>query len=118
MNAQEDTSESPDEGESASTKDVHAPVNLGNTNEFTISELVDVIQEVVQEYINNGEHTMGSKLVDTIKYLPMPVDDPRQRCPDTQRARRLLQWSPSWNLKDGVREMVKYYKDQMESGLL
>ena len=45
MNAQEDTSESPDEGESASTKDVHAPVNLGNTNEFTISELVDVIQE-------------------------------------------------------------------------
>ncbi|KAK0557925.1 hypothetical protein OC846_000220 [Tilletia horrida] len=42
-------SESGDDGTIAKSVDVHSPVNLGNPNEFTIRELVDVVGEVVRE---------------------------------------------------------------------
>lgn len=53
-----------------------------------------------------------------IEYLPIPVDDPRQRRPDITRARMLLQWQPTWGLREGVLEMGLFYVQQMKAGLL
>lgn len=134
----------PEEGKFENV-DVHSPVNLGNPTEFTIRELVDVVQEVVEEVRKEeeadlkkdseggdeegtrtrqvegeGEGEGGFQLPEKIKieYLPMPIDDPKQRRPDTTRARELLGWEPKWSLKDGLKEMVKYYRMRIEEGSL
>lgn len=124
--------------------DVHSPVNLGNPIEFTIKELVDIVSEVVEEVRKEAfEKLKGDGEVETeteaeggvdgegsgresvkvpppvrVEYLPMPVDDPKQRRPDTTRAKQLLGWEPRWKLRDGLREMVKYYRMRIDEGSL
>ncbi|MGC1513282.1 MAG: UDP-glucuronic acid decarboxylase family protein [Acidimicrobiales bacterium] len=65
------------------------PVNIGNPNEFTISELADIILEVT-----------GSS--SAIVHEPLPVDDPTQRRPDISLARRALGWEPRIMLTEGL----------------
>ncbi len=65
------------------------PVNIGNPNEFTISELADIILEVT-----------GSS--SAIVHEPLPVDDPTQRRPDISLARRTLGWEPRIMLTEGL----------------
>jgi UDP-glucuronate decarboxylase len=66
------------------------PVNLGNPNEFTIAELAELVIELT-----------GSK--SRIDYRPLPTDDPRQRCPDIGLAKEHLNWSPTIELREGLR---------------
>lgn len=102
--------------------DVHLPVNLGNSKEFTIRQLVDVIFEVVDWLKQSGEpalqHLPTLQADDRVQYLPMPVDDPRQRRPDIERAKSLLGWEPKWQLKEGIKEMALYYIQQIKTGQL
>ncbi len=72
------------------------PVNIGNPNEFTISELAEVVVDVV-----------GSK--SGIEYLDLPVDDPTQRQPDITRAREILGWEPEVDIRTGVARTVEYF---------
>jgi UDP-glucuronate decarboxylase len=101
--------------ESPTLAPVTSPVNLGSNVEFTIRDLVDVIQSVMEE-INREKQVSIEKL--KIEYVSLPVDDPRQRRPDITRAQELLQWSPTWKLKDGVREMALSYLKRIEDGEL
>jgi nucleoside-diphosphate-sugar epimerase len=67
------------------------PVNLGNDIEFKINDLV---KEIKNLYPNKAI---------TIKNLPLPKDDPRQRRPDLTLAKKQLSpWAPKVSLKEGL----------------
>lgn len=85
------------------TDDVHEPVNLGNSGEFTIKELADEVITLCGS--NSG-----------IKYLPLPQDDPKQRRPDLTRARTLLNWNATIPLSEGLKKTVAYFTERANSG--
>ena len=74
------------------------PVNLGNTNEFTILELAEKIIK----------HT-GSK--SKIIFNDLPIDDPLQRKPDIKKAVNELKWKATIELDDGVAKTIKYFQE-------
>lgn len=86
-------------------KDYMEPINLGNPDEYTIREFAELIRNEVNS---------SSK----IKTLPAPTDDPKKRRPDISRAEQILGWKPRWPVKQGIGETVKYFKRQMEAGLI
>lgn len=72
------------------------PVNLGNPDEFTIRELAELILDIT-----------GSR--SEILVRPLPEDDPLQRCPDIGLAKRVLSWSPTVNLRQGLEQTVEWF---------
>ncbi len=77
------------------THDVHEPVNLGNPEEHTLTELAELVIEVTgspSEIVNEA----------------LPVDDPQVRQPDITRATTLLGWTPSVSLRDGMTRTVDF----------
>jgi len=48
-----------------------------------------------------------------IVFNPLPQDDPKQRCPDIGKARRLLKWEPKVNLEEGLRVTLEYFRKQV-----
>ena len=81
--------------------DVHAPVNIGNTNEFTVSQLAEMVTEMVDT---------GSK----VTYHDLPVDDPMQRKPDITKARELLGWEPKVQLREGLEHTISYFAELLD----
>ncbi len=81
----------------ASPADFTGPVNIGNPNEFTIRQLAELTVEMVGS---------GSK----IQYLPLPQDDPRQRCPDITLAKSRLDWEPTVQLRQGLEKTIEYFR--------
>jgi len=75
---------------------VTGPVNLGNPGEFTMLQLAQLVLELT-----------GS--TSTIEHHPLPQDDPRQRRPDITKARELLDWQPTQNLRDGLGRTISYF---------
>jgi len=45
-----------------------------------------------------------------IEFRPLPQDDPRQRRPDTTRAREILGWEPRTQMEDGLRRTLEYFR--------
>ncbi len=80
-----------------SPDDVTGPINLGRPVETSMLELAKLVIE---------ETGSSSRIV----YKPLPLDDPRQRCPDIERARRELGWKPKVELADGLRATIKYFE--------
>ena len=72
-------------------------LNLGNNEEVTILELAKKIQQLT-----------NSK--SQISFHPLPIDDPRRRCPDISKARTLLNWVPETNLENGLNITIKWHK--------
>jgi UDP-glucuronate decarboxylase len=72
------------------------PVNLGNPVEFTIAKLASLIVELT-----------GSR--SQISFHPLPQDDPRQRRPDIDLARKELGWEPTVNLREGLERTIAYF---------
>jgi UDP-glucuronate decarboxylase len=81
----------------ASDEAVTGPLNLGNPSEITIRDLAETILALT-----------GSRA--RIVARPLPLDDPRQRCPDITKAQTLLGWQPKVPLADGLKETVAYFK--------
>ena len=81
---------------------IHQPVNLGNPGEFTMNELAEQVAEIVGKEIK-------------IKYLPLPQDDPKQRQPNIERAKNLLDWSPTIPLAEGLQKTVAYFAERLEN---
>jgi len=76
--------------------DEHDPTNIGNPHEITILEFAERIRALV-----------GSK--EPIVFRPLPQDDPKQRCPDITKARRVLKWEPKVNLEEGLKRTYDYF---------
>lgn len=86
-----------------STEDsVIGPVNIGNPNEFTIRGLADLVVELT-----------GSR--SELKFEPMPEDDPTQRQPDIRLAKKLLDWEPTVQLREGLERTIAYFDDSLSS---
>jgi UDP-glucuronate decarboxylase len=81
----------------ASSGNVTGPVNLGNPREFNMLELAQLIIELTSS---------KSQLV----FKTLPQDDPRQRCPDISKAKELLQWQPTIELRDGLQKTIHYFR--------
>ena len=75
---------------------VIGPINIGNPVEFTMLELAENVLELT-----------GSK--SKLKYMPLPQDDPMQRKPTIDLARKELGWEPKVQLKEGLVETIKYF---------
>jgi UDP-glucuronate decarboxylase len=76
--------------------DVTGPMNLGNPNEFTIKALAENVIKLTGS---------KSKLI----YQPLPQDDPRQRQPNIGQAKKVLDWSPSVELTEGLTHSIGYF---------
>ncbi|KAG8812661.1 UDP-glucuronic acid decarboxylase 1 [Serendipita sp. 399] len=89
------------------------PVNLGNTDEFTVGEFAEMVREVVKEVKERDGEAMAPV---EIVHKPIPSDDPQRRRPDNSRAKEVLDWCPRWTVRMGVEEMTRYYKILLEAG--
>ena len=59
------------------------------------------------ELAENVLELTGSK--SKLKFLPLPQDDPMQRKPIIDLARKELGWEPKVQLKEGLVETIKYF---------
>ncbi len=84
----------------AAPDELTGPVNLGNPGEFTIRELAEKVLSLT-----------GSK--SKIERLPLPPDDPMQRCPDISLAARALDWRPTIPLDEGLARTIDYFRALM-----
>lgn len=80
----------------------HLPVNIGNPDEISVLKFAESINQIV-----------GNKA--GIKFLPddRSARDPQRRQPDIQRAQTILDWKPKYNLQDGIRKTVPYFKEKL-----
>jgi UDP-glucuronate decarboxylase len=74
------------------------PVNIGNPGEYSMIELAEEILRQVNS---------KSRLV----HVELPLDDPKQRCPDITRARAVLGWEPKVPLTQGLKPTIEYYRE-------
>src|SRR5215469_5511355 len=77
------------------------PFNIGTQDEITMLELARLIKELANS---------PSELV----FRPLPQDDPRQRRPDTTRARTILSWQPQTSMADGLRRTLEYFRTALK----
>lgn len=80
------------------------PVNLGNPGEYTVLELAQAVQQMVNPNV-------------PIKHEPLPQDDPRRRKPDITKARIHLDWQPEVALRDGLKLTIDDFQARMEDVL-
>lgn len=79
--------------------DETGPVNIGNPVEFTVRELAEIVIELT-----------GSE--SELTTIPMPfVDDPKQRRPDISKAKSVLGWEPTVELREGLEPTIAYLRE-------
>jgi dTDP-glucose 4,6-dehydratase len=83
--------------------DEHLPVNIGNPQEITIVEFAERIRK-------NFENAPS------LVYEPLPQDDPKRRCPDITKAKRILKWEPKVGLEEGLKLTLAYFKQAFSKG--
>jgi len=79
------------------SNNILGPINLGNTEEYTIKEIASIIKDLTNS---------RSKII----FKKLPMDDPTHRKPDINLAKKILKWEPSVNLKEGLIETIKYFE--------
>jgi UDP-glucuronate decarboxylase len=77
------------------------PINLGNPGEYTILQLAQAVQKMVNPDI-------------PVEYRPLPQDDPHRRKPDITRARTLLGWEPTVPLDVGLQLTVEDFRSRIQ----
>jgi dTDP-glucose 4,6-dehydratase len=77
--------------------DYALPVNIGNPSEITLKEFAE---EVIALTGTNRK----------IIYKPLPADDPKQRKPDITKAKKILNWEPTVDRKEGLKITYTYFK--------
>ena len=75
------------------------PVNIGNPDEISI---LDFAREVVELTGSQSE----------ISFRDLPADDPKVRQPDISKARRILDWSPQVDRKEGLRRTLEFFQSK------
>ncbi|MBI2915711.1 MAG: GDP-mannose 4,6-dehydratase, partial [Elusimicrobia bacterium] len=76
---------------------LNQPVNIGNPEEIKLIDLAKTIKILV-------------KSKSRIQFKPLPVDDPKVRCPDIRLASTKLHWSPKIKLQEGLKKTIPYFR--------
>ena len=79
---------------------VYQPVNLGNPEPISMTQLA---QEVID--LTNSK----SKIV----YLDLPIDDPKDRKPDIEKAKNILNWKPLITRREGIQRTIEDFKKRL-----
>ena len=81
-----------------SEKSFTGPANVGNPVEFSMLELANMVIELTESKSR-------------ITYLPLPQDDPKQRKPDIDLARKKFDWQPKTQIRSGLQKTIDYFKN-------
>lgn len=85
--------------------DYIGPVNLGNPEEYSIKQLAETVQAMV--------NPRGPP----VTYEPVPSDDPRKRKPDISKAQQFLDgWAPTIQLKEGLQKTIDDFSKRKQAG--
>lgn len=76
------------------------PINLGNPHEFTVKELAEKVLTLTNSKAK-------------IQYMPIPLDDPKQRKPDISIANNFLGWNPEIQLDEGLKSTIDYFRSKL-----
>jgi UDP-glucuronate decarboxylase len=76
------------------------PINLGNPGEFSIRELVGVLEKILAKKLKT-------------QHFPLPSDDPKMRQPVIERARQILGWEPKVPLEEGLKKTLAYLAEEL-----
>jgi nucleoside-diphosphate-sugar epimerase len=74
-------------------------VNVGNTQEVSIHELAEKIKE-------------AAKCKSTIEIYPLPKDEPKRRCPNTNKLKRLIGWKPNVCFEEGLKRTLAWFSQK------
>lgn len=78
------------------------PVNIGNPNEISI---LDFAREIIE--------LTGSR--SKIVFKDLPPDDPKIRQPDISKAKRILNWEPKVDRREGLIKTIEYFKQTLNA---
>ena len=81
--------------------DVHEPVNLGNPDERSILDIA------------KGMLALFNGTASRIEFRSLPVDDPKQRCPDLSRAKASLGWQPRIGFEEGLARTIAWFRQRV-----
>lgn len=81
--------------------DYHLPMNIGNPSEISMSDFAEEIIKLTGT---------SQKVV----YHDLPVDDPKQRCPDITKAKNILGWTPKIDREEGLKRTYKFFKEILD----
>jgi dTDP-glucose 4,6-dehydratase len=84
---------------SMGVSDQAGPINLGNPEERNLLDLAQIVLRI-------------TKSDSELKFLPLPEDDPKRRCPDITKARELLNWSPEVGIEEGIKRTAEWIASQ------
>jgi len=111
---------------------LHEPVNLGNADE---RPLLEIAEKVLASFNGTASRIVprpnaspkaisrpqgrevplhGTVLGRGIVFRPLPVDDPKQRCPDLTVAKTRLQWQPQIGLDEGLSRTIAWFHQRVE----
>jgi UDP-glucuronate decarboxylase len=76
-------------------------MNLGNPEEYTIRQLAETAMKV------------AGRQVELIR-KPLPPDDPKRRCPDISKAKRVLDFTPTVPLEVGLQKTCDNFRSRLE----
>jgi UDP-glucuronate decarboxylase len=83
-----------------SSADISGPINIGSTQEFTMTELAEIVI---------AKTLSASKII----YMPLPEDDPKQRRPDISLAAQNLKWEPKVQLNEGIDRTIEEFRKRI-----
>ena len=76
------------------------PINIGNPGEFTIRQLAELVRDRINPKLE-------------LITQPLPQDDPLQRQPIIERARKDLGWEPKVALHDGLQPTIDWFRTSL-----
>lgn len=82
------------------------PVNLGNPEEYSILEFAQVVNDLT-------ENAAGISLIDRSSLSERVEDDPKVRRPDISKAKRILGWRPSVDVRTGLTRTIEYFRPRV-----
>jgi len=81
----------------ATPMDFTGPMNIGNPKEFSLIDLVSLIEKIAGKSIEK-------------KFVDLPENDPRKRNPDISMAKEIIGWEPKTSLEQGLRKSIDYFR--------
>ena len=79
------------------------PINIGNPEQFTMNELANLVRNQINPDLDFSTQ-------------PLPQDDPLQRQPSIELAKKHLNWEPQITLSQGLRQTIAYFQENLQKG--